>query len=65
MSFAEPPKFGRRFLLLSSGGLLHLSLFSTISALSSAKGAASVPMSAYLFDIETDQAAPEKISLPL
>ena len=39
VSFAEPPKFGRRFLLLSGGDPLQGSLFSTISALSSAKGA--------------------------
>ena len=39
VSFAEPPKFGRRFLLLSGGAPLQGSLFSTISALSSAKGA--------------------------
>ena len=40
VSFAEPPKFGRRFLLLSGGDPLQVSIFSTISASQqSAKGA--------------------------
>ena len=37
--FAEPPKFGPRFLLLSGSGVLQMSLFNAISALSSVKGA--------------------------
>ena len=32
VSFAEPPKFGRRFLLLSGGVVLQRSLFNAISA---------------------------------
>ena len=43
LAIAEPPKYGRRFLLLSGSASLQLSLFSTISALSSAKGAVSIP----------------------
>ena len=43
MSFAEPAKYGRHFLLLSGGGVLQISLSNAISALSSIKGAASIP----------------------